>query len=427
MAEIVMPKFGLTMTEGLIAVWHRRPGEAFRKGDILFEVETDKAANEVEATDDGVLDAILHDIGAVVPPGEPIAKASFRTGQGVDLEAPAPLADVPAPNAAPYPRGNDAPSARKLMAEHGIDRSSIQGSGRDGRVMKHDVLRVIATPYARRLARDAGIDLTGVAGSGPGGRVKASDVTAATAAASVVEVAAPPQAAPEFVAPDAARLAIARRVQSAKRDIPHFYLTRHVDVGPLGDLRATLNASEGRTKISMTYMLVKALGLALVRHPAMNRIWLSEGILPLTEAGVGIVTETPAGLRIPVVSRADSLPLDTLAAHCGALLERARAGRMKAEDVGTAAISISNVGMLGADTITPIISPPQAMILGVGAEQQMFRPDARGQPELRREVILTLAADHRSIDGADGARFLATLAWLIEAPVELLRAPPHPN
>ncbi len=421
MAEIVMPKFGLTMTEGLIAVWHRRPGEAFRKGDILFEVETDKAANEVEATDDGVLDAILHDTGAVVPPGEPIAKASFRTGQGVDLEAPAPLADVAAPNAAPYPRGNDAPSARKLMAEHGIDRSSIQGSGRDGRAMKHDVLRVIATPYARRLARDAGIDLNDVTGSGTGGRVKASDVTAA---ASVVEVAVPPQPAPEFVAPDAARLAIARRVQSAKRDIPHFYLTRHVDVGPLGVLRATLNASEGRTKISMTHMLVKALGLALVRLPAMNRIWLPDGILPLAGAAVGIVTETPAGLRIPVVSRADSLPLDTLAEHCGGLLERARAGRMKAEDVPTAAISISNVGMLGADTVTPIISPPQAMILGVGAEQQMFRPDARGQPELRREVILTLAADHRSIDGADGARFLATLAWLIEAPVELLRSPP---
>lgn len=405
MSEIVMPKFGLTMTEGLIAAWRRKPGEPFRQGDVLFEVETEKVTNEVEAAADGVLAEILFPEGATVPVGAVIA----RLAGGASAASPA----APSP---PAPaRGEDAPSARKLMAEHGVSREAVEGSGRDGRVMKEDVLRVIATPLARRIARQEGIDLSEVAGSGPGGRIKAADVEGAKAAP------APSQSA--LAQPDSVRAATARRVQAAKRDIPHFYLTRHIDIRALAALRAELNAQAGRAKLSVTHMLVKAAGLALAAHPGLNRVWLPDGILALDTIGVGIVAETPQGLRIPVLDRADRLALDDLALAMGGLLERARSATLTSADVSGGAISISNVGMHGADTLTPIINPPQAMILGVGAEQQLFRPDAAGQPELRREIVLTLAADHRLIDGADAARFLATLAGLLETPLALLRSP----
>ncbi len=411
MSEIVMPKFGLTMTEGLIAAWHRKPGEPFRQGDILFEVETEKVTNEVEAAADGVLAEILAPEGATVPVGAVIARLA-----GGASTAPSPAAPAPLPTAPTPARGEDAPSARKLMAEHGVNREAVEGSGRDGRVMKEDVLRVIATPLARRIARQEGIDLSEITGSGPGGRIKAADIEGAKASP------APPPSA--LTQPDSVRAATARRVQAAKRDIPHFYLTRHVDIRALTALRAELNAQAGgRAKLSVTHMLVKAAGLALAAHSGLNRVWLPDGILALDSVGVGIVAETPQGLRIPVLDRADRLALDDLALAMGALLDRARTATLTSADVSGGAISISNVGMHGADTLTPIINPPQAMILGVGAEQQLFRPDAAGQPELRREIVLTLAADHRLIDGADAARFLATLAGLLETPLALLRSP----
>ncbi|MDO9524097.1 MAG: dihydrolipoamide acetyltransferase family protein [Gemmobacter sp.] len=398
MIDVVMPKFGLTMTEGLITHWHHRTGDVVKQGQILFDVETDKVTTEVEAAVDGTLAEILFPEGAVVSVGQAVARFSC------DDLAPA--------------QGEDGPAARKLMSENGISRASLTGTGRGGRVMKEDVLRVIATPYARRLAREGGIDLATVTGSRSGGRIKAVDVQQAVPERTEPSVATLTQ-------PDAVRLTIARRVQSAKRDIPHFYMTRHVDIRALESLRQTLNgASAGRVKISVTHMLVKAAGLALARHAQMNCVWLPDGILTLATVGVGIVTETPVGLRIPVLDKADSLVLDDVAAECAGLVARARSGALIVADVSGGAISVSNVGMFGAHSLTPIISPPQAMMLGVGAAQQVFRPDAAGQPVLHKEIVLTLAADHRLIDGASAARFLGTIAQILESPFDLLRAPP---
>jgi len=295
--------------------------------------------------------------------------------------------------------------------------------------MKEDVLRVIATPLARRIARQEGIDLHEIAGSGPGGRIKAADVRNAPPDGSRAGSAAvsPGPSSALLTVPDATRAATARRVQAAKRDIPHFYLTRHVDMRALGVLRGQLNADAGgRAKLSVTHMLVKAAALALSANPMLNRLWLPDGILSLEAVGVGIVAQTPHGLRIPVLGGADLLPLDDVALAANRLLQRARDATLTSADMADAAISISNVGMFGVDTLTPIISPPQAMILGVGAEQQLFRPDATGQPELRREIILTLAVDHRLTDGADAARFLADLAQMLENPIMLLRPPAAP-
>lgn len=409
MSEIVMPKFGLTMTEGLITAWHRKPGDMVKAGDLLFEVETEKVTNEVEASVDGVLEEILFAEGSVVAVGLPIARLSGGASRTATASTPAGA-------------GSDAPSARKLMAEHGIDRDSVEGTGRGGRVMKADVLRVVATPLARRIARRDGIDLAGVAGSGPHGRIKVADVEAAKRTEPALS-----SSASGLTQADPMRAATARRVQAAKRDIPHFYLTRHVDMRALNRLRADLNATAGRVKLSVTHFLVKAAGLALAGHPALNRVWLPDGILALDSIGVGIVTETPQGLRIPIADRVDSIALDDLAELCTGLFGRAKAGTLTSSDVSGGSISISNVGMFGADTLTPIISPPQAMILGVGAEQRLFRPDAEGRPELVKEIVLTLAADHRLIDGADAARFLATLTRVLEEPISLLRPPVHPG
>ncbi|MFD2857852.1 2-oxo acid dehydrogenase subunit E2 [Seohaeicola zhoushanensis] len=198
--------------------------------------------------------------------------------------------------------------------------------------------------------------------------------------------------------------------------MPHFYLTHEADMVALARLRAELNAEGHGQKISVTHMLIRALGLALEEMPQMNRIWAGDRILAFGRADIGMVAETPDGLRIPVVRDAGGTSLDAVAAQAGALAERARTGRLTPADVGDGVISISNVGMFGVSSLTPIINPPNAMILGVGAERSLFRPDADGAPALRRELTLTLACDHRIIDGADAARFLSAVVALLETP-----------
>lgn len=430
MVELPMPKFGLTMTEGQLLEWRKKPGERFAKGEVLFVVETEKVANEVEAEADGELLEILHGEEETVAVGLAIARVAYAGDAGRPGAAPvaaAPEAARKAPAAA-----FDAPSARKLMQEQGLSRAEVAASGRDGRIMKGDVLRIVATPLAKRAARQHGVDLAGVQGSGPNGRIKAADVERMLAPGDGAGTS--PAAAPDAVPvplplkPDAVRLATARRVQAAKRDIPHFYVAGMADVQALGQLRERLNEDgEGRARISVTHMLVKALGLALAEMPAMNRIWTEQGILALATADVGMVAETPQGLRIPMFRDAGAVPLDGIARTGVDLAARARAGQLTPGDVGGGAVSISNVGMFGAASLTPIISPPQAMILGVGAEQPLFRPDAAGQPKLCREICLTLAADHRLIDGADAARFLQLVSRNLEEPLRLLRAPIHAN
>lgn len=424
MTDLVMPKFGLTMTEGLLSEWHVAPGEAFKAGQLLFSVETEKVANEVEAEADGVLGEVLVSAGETVPVGALIA----RIDGSDEATPPTPVpADRSEPSHAPRASGadiQDAPTARKLMAEHGLSRAELTGSGRGGRVMKDDVMRVIATPLARRKAAEQGIALEQIEGSGARGRIKVADVEKAaemrTAPAPATVV---PTADGTEITPDAARLATAHRVTASKQDIPHFYVTHEAEVSALTDLRKQLNAGEGRIRISVTHMLVRAMGIALAELPSLNRIWAGDRIISFDRADIGMVVETPAGLRIPVLRDVGAVDLDAIAEQANAAAERARNGALSTGDVGDSVIAISNVGMFGVSSLTPIINPPNAMILGVGADRKLFRPDADGAPVLRHELTLTLAADHRIIDGADAARFLAHLAHIIEDPLRLLRAP----
>ncbi|EIE52711.1 2-oxo acid dehydrogenase acyltransferase [Citreicella sp. 357] len=419
MTDLVMPKFGLTMTEGLLTEWHVAPGAAFHAGDVLFTVETEKVANDVEAEADGVLAKIFVPEGETVPVGSPVArlaqagKDAGRAGEETQRTRPAPASDT-----------EDAPSARKLMAEHDLAREQVTPTGRNGRVTKGDVLRVIATPLARSIATKQGLDLHAVEGTGPMGRIKARDVEGA-AKLSTRPLPAPtpaPEPAPaREIVPDAARLATARRVSAAKRDIPHFYVSHEAELSALTGLRGQLNADPDAPRVSVTHMLIRALGVALTEHPAMNRIWAGDQIVAFSQANIGMVTQTPDGLRIPVIRDAGGTALDDIATQARDLAARARSGELGASDVGDGVISISNVGMMGVTSLTPIINPPNAMILGVGAERQLFRPDENGAPALRREMTLTLACDHRIIDGADAARFLAELVALLETPLRLLR------
>ena len=417
MADLVMPKLGLTMTEGTLTEWHVAPGQGFARGTPLFTVETEKVANEIEAESDGTIAEILVPAGQTVPVGTPVARLA---GAGAPAAA-APAAAAAAGDAGQGGAGQGGAAVTQAPAAPTAPSAPAAGGAPQG--------RVVATPLARRLAREAGVDLAAVAGSGPAGRIKAEDVRRAAEAGPAAPAAAParePAPATEIM-PDAVRLATARRVSAATRDIPHFHVMREAEVSALAALRETLNAEPGRPRISVTHMLIRAFGIALAEMAQMNRIWLDDRILAFSQVDVGMVTQTPAGLRIPVLRDVANADLDAIARSAAALAGRAREGRLAAADVGGGVASVSNVGMFGATAVAPIISPPQAMILGVGAERALFRPDASGAPALRREIALTLVCDHRIIDGSEAARLLDLLVSLVENPIRLLRPARRPD
>lgn len=426
MADLVMPKIGLTMTEGLLSEWHVAPGDNFSKGQLLYTVETEKVANEVEAENDGRLIKILIAEGETAAVGTVVAQIAGNSGDQETPEkndASVKAEQTQTVSGSTITGVEDAPSARKMMAEHGLDRHEMEATGRDGRVLKEDVLRVIATPLARRVARNENVPLHGLSGSGAGGRIKVVDVEAAARASE--QNADTTHGALQEEIPDAARLATARRVTASKRDIPHFYVTHEAEISALMALRQELNSGQSQMKISVTHMLIKAIGLTLAELPHLNRIWSDDRIITFDRADVGMVTETPHGLRIPVLRDIGSVPLDHVTGMAHDVANRARGEKLTSADVGDSVIAVSNVGMFGVSSLTPIINPPNAMILGVGVDRRLFRPGADNAPELRHELTLTLACDHRIIDGADAARFLSYLVDVIEQPIRLLRPSRH--
>ncbi|MCH2395743.1 dihydrolipoamide acetyltransferase family protein [Oceanibaculum sp.] len=382
LTDLVMPKLGLTMTEGVLAEWKVKPGDSVSAGAVIFVVETDKIANEVEAPSAGTIAEILVQTGETVPVGTAVAR---WTGKGFIAEAP----DAPEP-------AMEAPKPVPVPASAGE--------------------RVRATPLARRIAKAQGVDLHAIAGSGPDGRIKAADVTAAAKAVP----SSPPSAEGERIALSAKYLSMVRRVVTARREIPDFQIVRTADVGALLELRAQLNAAGGR-KISVNDMVLKAAGRALLTVPRANRIWDHDAHIAFTTTDVGMVVNSEEGLFIPILRDVGRLPLDRLAGDSADAAAKAREGRLGAADMTGGAISVSNLGMFGAKALTPIISPPQSAILGIGAVEQLFRPDSQGKPALRQEMTLTLSCDHRVYDGVLAARLLQAIAEALEAPHSLLR------
>lgn len=400
----LMPKLGLTMTEGVLAEWTVPTGARFQAGDCVFVVENDKAASEIAAEHAGVMDTPL------VPAGETVAVGTV-IGHWTDEPAHAAPAVPPGPARRPV-----TPWARQIARRHGIDLSRLSGSGPRGRVRGRDVEAARSLPQA-----DAGL---GAAPAAAASVAPFASVVRDAAVAPSVPV-SPPPARPDTSADRVLNFSplqhsVAARLVAAKQQVPHFYLTREAEISALLDLYARLKDPEAEPRLTLSHFFVAAVGRALVEHPQLNRVWCEQGALMLDAPDVGVAVDTVRGLVVPVVRNAGRLGLGALARQANGLVARARAGRLAAEEMGGGAITVSNAGMHGLAAMASIIVPGQAMILGVGAVRELFRPDAQGAPALRREIALTLSVDHRVLDGVQGAALLAAMVDALAHPTRLL-------
>jgi pyruvate dehydrogenase E2 component (dihydrolipoamide acetyltransferase) len=448
--EILMPALSPTMEKGNLAKWHVKPGDKVSSGDVVAEIETDKATMEVEAVDEGVVGEILVAEGtADVPVNQPIAtllaEGEKAGAKPSSKPAPAPEPEAKAATAAPAPAPQTAATAPAPTAP------APQTNGHDAGD------RVFASPLARRLAKEAGIALSAVAGSGPHGRVVKSDIEAAVASggakapaasapAAVSQAASAPTAAPAALAAgpsdeavmklfkpgsydviphDSMRKVIARRLVESKQTIPHFYLTVDVSLDALLTLREQVNAAapevDGKPayKVSVNDFVIKALALALKRVPDANVSWTEGGMLKHKVCDVGVAVSIPGGLITPVVRDADVKTLSTIANEMKDFAARARARKLKPEEYQGGSTAVSNLGMFGVKDFAAVINPPHATILAVGAGEK--RPVVKGDQIVIGTVMsATLSTDHRAVDGALGAEFLAAFKVLIEKPMAML-------
>lgn len=401
MNDLLMPKLGLTMTEGLVAEWCVASGDSVKQGDVIFVVETEKVANEITADADGVMGEILVPVGETVPVGAVVAR---WTGPGQRASAEAAVA--PAAETKPAP----------LAAQPQAEATPVNPAG-----------RVVATPLARRQAEELGVVLQNVQGSGPHGRIKAADVRAAAATKQAAPATLPAQQA--VLVPAAERApasslvqAMARRMVEAKQNTPHFYLSAEAEVSELLALRTRLNAQQGQVKLTLNHFIVAAVARALEALPQQNRIWDGGDVVQFRTIEVGVAVSTERGLMAPVLHDLGGCSLDEIARRADQLVQRVRDGKASRDDMQGGAITVSNAGMFNVTYMTPIINPPQSAILGVGSIRDVFRPDATGAPVLKREMGLVLAGDHRLHDGASGLQFLNRVIDYLQDPYLLLRS-----
>ncbi|WP_433675658.1 dihydrolipoamide acetyltransferase family protein [Microbacterium gorillae] len=448
MIDILMPRLSDTMTEGAIAAWLKQPGDTVAPGDLLVEIETDKALMEQEAYDAGVLAEILVPVGENVPIGTTIARLDDGSG---DVPAPAGAAPgvassvgaVPVPDqgatatadASPLDTDTSPAAADSVGRSSSMPGSLATQSGGETHptpVPADDLApaRLFATPLVRRLARERGIDLDAVAGSGPGGRVVRADldelpVAPAAPASSAPAALAPDAREPEAVPFDAIREQIASRLTTSATTTPTFTVTATADVTDLLTLRADLNAQRttDAPRVSVNDLLVRATALALRAHPGVNASYASEGrgaTLVHGRVHIGIAVASPAGLVVPVIRDADRLAVSRIAATSSALVAKAAERRLTTTDMADGTFTISNLGMYGIDQFDAIINPPQGAILAVGAARDELALNDDGTVVTRRTMRLTLTADHRIIDGALAAAFLSTLTDVLRRPLAVL-------
>jgi len=394
---ILMPKLSDDMREGKILAWKKKEGDPVESGEVIAEVETEKANLEVEAYSAGRLAKIVAPVGTTVPVGQPIA---IVVEEGEELTAI---------EAAP-PTATKAPTA----IEAAPPAAPSSGDGHD---------RVRASPLARRMARDAALDLARVQGSGPGGRVVKVDVEKALAApppaARAPEKSVPPPPMNEETVPmSGMRRAIARRMAEAKPGAPHFYLTVDIDMGRALALRAQLVEEMGE-KISVNDLVLRAAALALVRRPEVNASFAGESVKRHGSVHLGFAVAVDDGLLTPVIRDAQSKSLLQIAREARALSERARARKLKPDEYQGGTFTISNLGMFGVREFSAIINPGEAAILAVGAVEK--RPVVAGDElKIGQVMSATLSGDHRVIDGALGAQLLKEFRALLEQPLRLL-------
>ena len=476
--EIKMPKLSDTMEEGTLNVWRKSEGDAIGKGDILLEIETDKADMEFEAYMSGTLAKILVPAGETVAIGTPIAVvrlkpdsdedvAEFLSDRGLETAAPRPVVPEPAavfpPSESPAPgapatlapatlpppastlpffapdpdRVRATPSARVLARGRGVDLSEIAGSGPEGAVLVRDVELylealgasdessapgdVLATPVAQRIADEQHVDLTRVKGTGPGGRVTKRDIRKHLER----EAREGPERTARLIGDEIKlsqkRKFLIRNMVESKQSTPHFYIAMEVDAEPLVALRRRLK-QEGR-RITYTHMIMKASALALERFPEANATFRDNRILRYQPINIAVAVDVQDELVAPVVKDCQGRDLEDLAAVTDALIRKARERKLAPEDYSDGTFTVSNLGMLGVDHFYAIITPPQSMALSVGALRTLPVVDAVDQTiRAGRRMDFGLACDHRVLDGARAARFLEELVRLLESPDELLQS-----
>jgi pyruvate dehydrogenase E2 component (dihydrolipoamide acetyltransferase) len=430
--NVLMPALSPTMTEGKLARWLKKEGDAVKSGQVLCEIETDKATMEVEAVDEGTLGKILVADGTEgVKVNTPIAVILEEGESAASASAPAPVAK---PSAAVAPAVAAAPAASPAAAP------------------AKDAGRVFVSPLARRMAEQAGLDLAAIRGSGPNGRIVKADIDAALAGGkTVARPAAPPApaatpsaaaaaAAPAPAAVSAAALAaigphklvplstmrrvIARRLTESKQQVPHFYLSVDCEIDRLLAGRAALNAKSpekgpGAFKLSVNDFVIKSVAVALRQVPAANASYSDDGILMWDNVDVSVAVAIPGGLITPIIRNADAKGLAQISNEMKDLAARAKDGKLKPEEFQGGGFSISNLGMFGIKEFGAVINPPQGAILAVGAGEQ--RPVVKdGALAIATVMSCTLSVDHRVIDGAVGAEFLAAFKRIVEDPLAML-------
>jgi pyruvate dehydrogenase E2 component (dihydrolipoamide acetyltransferase) len=418
--DILMPALSPTMESGTVSKWTVSVGDAVRSGDVIAEIETDKATMEVEAVDEGVMAVILVSEGAEgVAVGTPIARLA-EDGEAVDDVAASPAASAPAPatTADEKPADTPAPAATPAPVSAPSAKDTQNKAGE----------RIFASPLARRIAADQGVDLASLAGSGPHGRILRRDVEAAETRQSSAGVAAMPTNAPMSAVAGAStveansqmRRIIAQRLQESKANAPHFYLTVDCEIDNLLAARRMMNEQAGEgVKISVNDLVIRAAAMALIAVPKANASWEGENTRYFQHADIAMAVAVDGGLVTPVVWAAEQKGLAALSGITRDLALRAREGKLAPEEFSGGSFTISNLGMYGIREFAAVINPPQGAILAVGAGEE--RPVVRdGQLAVATVMSVTLSADHRVVDGAVGAEWLQAFKGYIQQPVTML-------
>jgi pyruvate dehydrogenase E2 component (dihydrolipoamide acetyltransferase) len=442
--NILMPALSPTMEKGNLAKWLKKEGDTVKSGDVIAEIETDKATMEVEAVDEGTIAKILVPEGTQdVPVNDVIA---VLAGDGEDVKAAGAGAAKPAPKPAEVPKAAaaPAPAAAAPAPKPAAAAPAPQAASPVPQTNGHG--RIFSSPLARRLAREAGIEISRVVGSGPHGRIIARDVEQAKSGKGLKAPAAVPASGPalapsmsdqqvralfeegsyEVVPHDGMRRTIAQRLTASVQTIPHFYLTIDCDIGKLLAAREEINKQAPTDKdkkplykLSVNDFVIKAMAVALQRIPNCNVSWTEGGMLKHKHSDIGVAVAMPGGLITPIIRKAETKSLSTISGEMKDFAARARARKLKPEEYQGGTTAVSNLGMYGINHFTAVINPPHATILAVGTSEE--RPVVRGgKIEIAHMMSVTLSCDHRAIDGALGAELIGAFKLLIENPVMMM-------
>ncbi|CBQ68006.1 probable dihydrolipoamide acetyltransferase component of pyruvate dehydrogenase complex, mitochondrial precursor [Sporisorium reilianum SRZ2] len=444
-----MPAMSPTMTEGGIAAWKKKPGEAFSAGDVLLEIETDKATMDVEAQDDGVLAKIL--VGDGSKAVQVNSLIAIMAEEGDDLSGADAFADKAASEAGDAKPAEQPKKEESAPAESSSSSSSSSSGSSFGSQSSGD--RIFATPVARRLAQDKGIALNKIKGTGPDGRIIKADVenykpeAAAAAAPAASKSASSAAAAPAKSAPAPAssegdytdipvsnmRRTIAARLTESKSTVPHYYVSIDVEMDKVLKLREVFNKAAAEkagkdvekakaAKLSVGDFITKAAGVALKEVPEVNSAWYGDFIRQHNKADISIAVSTPTGLITPIVKDVGGSGLATISAATKQLAAKARAGKLAPHEYQGGSFTISNMGMFGITHFTAIINPPQSCILAIGGTEARLIPDAESEQGFRKSMVMqaTISADHRTVDGATAAKWMKAFKDALENPLSFM-------